>query len=446
MALTGLAIYKNLPKTNCGDCNFPTCMAFAMQLAAKQISLEQCPYVSEEAKAKLDEASAPPMRQVKIGKSDAQLVIGQETVLFRHQEKFHRPTLVAIRIKEDTPQNERKQEISETNNLKFTRVGEEIAVNLLALEHTSSDPESFAKFVQSVRGDTSLPLVLISEDPTAMEAALKVGAEDNPLLYAANKDNWKKMAALAKEYHSPLVVKGGTLEEIADLTPKIKSSGVEDMVLCLDSDEVAETLANLTRMRRLALEKSFRPLGYPTIAFTHENKPFQEVGEAAAYLCKYGSIVVMEGKQKWQLLPLLTVRQNIYTDPQVPNTVEAKLYEIGNPGPNSPVLVTANFSLTYFTVEGEVENSKVPAFISVVDTEGLGVLNAYAGDKWSPEKVVSTLEEQKVKERISHSKLIIPGLVAVFRAEIEEESSWKVSIGPEEASRIPSFLRKEWKA
>ena len=445
MALTGLEIYKNLPKTNCGECNFPTCMAFAMQLAAKRVSLDQCPHVSEEAKAKLDEASAPPMRLIKIGKSERELKIGQETVLFRHQEKFHHPSLIAIKVREDIPENKLEEEISEINNLKFTRVGEEIGVDLLALEHNSAEPESFAKMVKAAMDKSPLPLILLSEDPKAMEAALKVSAEANPLLYAANTGNWEEMADLAKGHQCPLVVKAKTLEDLADLTEKIKNRGVEDMVLDLDSAGLTEALGNLTKMRRLALEKNFRPLGYPTIVLTHEKSPFQEVAEGTTYVCKYGGIVVMEGKEKWQLLPLLAVRQNIYTDPQVPNTVEAKLYEVRTPGPDSPVLLTTNFSLTYFTVEGEVESSKVPSFISVVDTEGLGVLNAYAGDKWSAAKVIKALEEQKVKEKVSHNKIIIPGLVAVFRAEIEEESPWQVIIGPEEASRIPSFLRKEWK-
>jgi acetyl-CoA decarbonylase/synthase complex subunit gamma len=420
-------------------------MAFAMQLAAKRVSLDQCPHVSEEAKAKLDEASAPPMRLVRIGKANRQLKIGQETVLFRHQEKFHNPSLLAIKVREDLPENKLDQEMEKISNLKFIRVGEEIGVNLVALEHTSDEPESFAKVVKRVMEKSALPLILVSEDPRAMEAALKVSAEGNPLLYAANKGNWEEMADLAKQHHCPLVVKGETLEDLADLTQKIKNRGTEDMVLNPDSGDLAETLAGLTKLRRLVLEKNFRPLGYPTMVFTHEKSPFQEVAEAATYVSKYGGIVVMEGKEKWQLLPLLTVRQNIYTDPQVPNTVEAKLYEIRSPGADSPVLVTTNFSLTYFTVEGEVENSKVPSFISVVDTEGLGVLNAYAGDKWSAEKITKTLEEQKVKEKVNHNKIIIPGLVAVFRAEIEEESPWQVIIGPEEASRIPSFLRKEWK-
>lgn len=445
MALTGLQIYKQLPKTNCGDCNFPTCMAFAMQLAAKKVSLDQCPHVSDEGKAALAEASAPPMKLVKIGRNNHELLIGQETVLFRHQEKFHHPTGIALKVKDNLAEEELVNRIEAINNLHFVRVGEEIGVDLIAVEHSSTSPEEYPRVVKKVKEMSDLPLVLLSPDPRIAESGLEVSAERKPLLWAATGKNWQQMASLAKKYSCPLAVKGESLEELADLTQQIKKLGVDDLVLSVDSPRVAEALQDLTRIRRLTLGKTFRPLGYPTITFVTEKDPFQQVGQATTYICKYGSIVVMEGTEPWKNLPLLTVRQNIYTDPQVPNAVEAKLYEIGEVKPNSPVLVTTNFSLTYFTVEGEVENSKIPSYISVVETEGLGVLNAYAGDKWSAEKIGKTLEEQKVKERIGHNSVIIPGLVAVFRAELEEDFGWKVLVGPEEAARIPGFLKKEWK-
>lgn len=445
MALTGLQIYKQLPKTNCGDCNFPTCMAFAMQLAAKKVSLDQCPHVSDEGKAALAEASAPPMKLVKVGRNNHELLIGQETVLFRHQEKFHHPTGIALKVKDNLAEEELVNRIEAINNLHFVRVGEEIGVDLIAVEHSSTSPEEYAEVVKKVKEMSDLPLVLLSPDPKIAEAGLEVSAERSPLIYAATTENWQQMAPLAKKYSCPLAVKGENLEELADLTQQIKKLGVDDLVLSVDSPRVVDTLQDLTRIRRLTLGKTFRPLGYPTVTFVTEKDPFQQVGQATTYICKYGSIVVMEGTEPWKNLPLLTVRQNIYTDPQVPNAVEAKLYEIGQVTPQSPVLVSTNFSLSYFTVQGEVENSKIPSYISVVETEGLGVLNAYAGDKWSAEKIGKTLEEQKVKERINHNSVIIPGLVAVFRAELEEDFGWKVLVGPEEAARIPGFLKKEWK-
>jgi len=446
MALTGLQIYKLLPRTNCGDCNFPTCMAFAMQVAAKKVSLDQCPHVSEEAKAELAEASAPPMKLISIGADEHKLEIGQETVLFRHQEKFHHPTGIAILIKDTLTEDELDEEIDLINKLKFIRVGEEIRVDLVALQNTSTSAEGFARLTEKVMGKTNLPLIIISHNPSVVEAALKVASERRPLIYAATKENYEKMASLAKQYSCPLGVYAESLEELADLTQNIKKMGVDELVLDPGVRKIKQALENLTRLRRLAVEKIFRPLGYPTIMFTSEEDPFLEIVQASTYVCKYANIVVVNAKNSWQLLPLLTVRQNIYTDPQVPNTVEPGIHEIGAVTPDSPILVTTNFSLTYFTVESEVENSKVPTYICVVDTEGMGVLNAYAGDKWSPEKVAKTLDQHKAKERINHNTIIIPGLVAVFRAELIDEYGWDVLVGPEEAARIPSFLKNEWMA
>jgi len=445
MALTGLQIYKLLPKTNCGDCNFPTCMAFAMQLAAKKVSLDQCPHVSEEARKALAEASAPPMKLVRIGEGENRLEVGQETVLFRHEEKFYHPTGVAILVEDSLSDEEIDRKIDAISKLKFTRVGEQIGVDLVALRHVSSDGGRYSQLAAKIQEKTGLPLILICQDTSLLEDALKKVGDKRPLLYTATKDNFERMAFLAKSYNCPLSVRAESLEELADLTQNIKKMGVDELVLDPGTRETGKALCELTKLRRLALKKVFRPLGYPVIIFTSEDNPFQEVAQATTYVCKYASIVVMKADTPWQILPLLTVRQNIYTDPQVPNAVEAKLYEIGAVTPKSPVIVTTNFSLTYFTVESEVENSKVPTYISVVDTEGLGVLNAYAGDKWSPEKIAKTLEAQKVREKVEHNAIIIPGLVAVFRAELEEEFGWKVLVGPEEAARIPSFLKNEWK-
>ncbi len=445
MALTGLQIYKLLPKTNCGDCNFPTCMAFAMQVAAKKVSLDQCPHVSEEAKSQLAEASAPPMKLVSIGSDKNKLEIGQETVLFRHKEKFYHPTGVAILVEDTLTDDELDKEISSINQLKFTRVGEEIGIDLIALQHNSTNAENYASLAKKIAEKTTLPLLLICQDPSIMEPALKAVGDRRPLIYSATRENFEKMASLAKQYKSPLVVYAESLEELAHLIQDIKKMGVDDLILDPGARQTRDALEYLTKLRRLAVEKVFRPLGYPTIMFTNEEDSFQEIIQAATWVCKYGNIVVVKAKNDWQLLPLLTVRQNIYTDPQVPNAVEPKLNEIGAVTSDSPVIVTTNFSLTYFTVESEVGNSKVPTYISVVETEGMGVLNAYAGDKWSAEKIAKTLEQQEVRKKVNHNTIIIPGLVAVFRAELIDEFGWNILVGPEEAARIPSFLKNEWK-
>jgi acetyl-CoA decarbonylase/synthase complex subunit gamma len=419
-------------------------MAFAMQVAAKKVGLEQCPHVSAEAKAALSEAQAPPMRTVTLGAGDRALKLGGETVLFRHEEKFHHPTVIVIRVRDSLSESELVQRIEKINQLQFVRVGQLIGVNAIAVEQTASEREKFAQAVKLAAEKSPLALVLSSPDPQALKAALDICVERRPLLCAATKENFKEFAALTKEFKCPLAVRAPTLEELAELTQQIKSLGVEDLVLHPEIFGLADGLTKLTQLRRLSLEKNFRALGYPVMMAVHGDDSFIETVQAATFVCKYAGIVVMDGAERWQLLSILTARQNIFTDPQVPNAVEAKLYKAGEPTPQSPVLVTTNFALTYFTVEGEVENSRVPAYISVVDTGGLGVLNAYADDKLTAEAIVKAVKSYGVMDQVAHKKLVIPGLVAVLKGEIEDLGGWEVLVGPEEAAGIPAYLRNEW--
>jgi acetyl-CoA decarbonylase/synthase complex subunit gamma len=442
MALTGMQVYKLLPKTNCKDCGFPTCMAFAMQVAAKQKALTDCPHLSKEALEEASEASSPPMRLVKIGPEGKQFEIGQETVMFRHEEKFHRPTGIAIRIPASLTDDEAMKKIELVNKSVFERVGDTLKVELAAVELDGVDAVGRAK---AAAGKSNVPLILMSSDPASMKAACEAVKDARPLVYRADASNIEQFADIAASLKIPLAISAGSIEELADLTSKAKEKGVEDIVLSFDTEKLDETLKRLTISRRAALRKNFKQLGFPSMVEIRSDSENDETVLASMFASKYGGIVIIDNVEPWELLPIMTIVQNVYTDPQVPNTVEAKLYEIGNPDDNSPVMFTTNFSLTYFTVESEVERSKVPTYICVVDTEGLGVLNAYAGDKISAEKVVKTLQEQKVAEKVKHRKLIIPGLLPVFRAEIEDTSEWKeVIIGPENAREIPGFLAS-WK-
>lgn len=439
--ITGLDIYKLLPRTNCGDCGFSTCMAFAMQVAAKKVALDQCPHADEAAKNALGEAQAPPMRTVQIGVGGKAWTVGGETVLFRHEEKFHRPCALAVKVPDSLFEDELVRETKRITNLKFIRIGQEIGVSLVAVEHVGGD---FARAVAVVWENTDLPLLLICSDVDKMARAAEVCRGTRSILHPATAMNFADMAKLAKENGCVLGVQAKNAEGLAELTLKIREV-VEDLLLQPAPDGLLPTLQELIRLRRLSLKKVFRPLGYPTMAFVTPDTPLLMAAQATAYICKYASVVVLPEAGPEMALALLTVRQNIYTDPQVPLSIEAKVYEVGNPGPHSPVLVTTNFALTYFTVEGEVERSKVPAYISVVDTGGLGVLNAYADDRFTAEKIMKTLKEYGVMERVQHKKIIIPGLVAVLKGEIEDLSGWEVLVGPEDAAGIPAFLRNEWR-
>ncbi|UCB47100.1 MAG: acetyl-CoA decarbonylase/synthase complex subunit gamma [Spirochaetota bacterium] len=445
MALTGMQIYKLLPKTNCKDCGLPTCMAFAMQVAAKQKALTDCPHVSEESKEELSEASSPPMRLVKIGPEGKQFEIGQETVMFRHEEKFHRPCGIAVRIPSSLSDEEALAKSEKINKSVFERVGQTLKVQLCAVEiDGAADPAGRAKLVAE---KSEVPLILMGKNADAMKKAAEAIKDLRPLVGGADASNIDGFIDIAASLKLPVAISGKNLEELADLTSKAKEKGIEDIILSFNTENLGDTLRWLTLARRAALRKNFRALGYPALVEVTTKDAEEETVVASAYAAKYAGIVIIDNVEPWELLPIMVVVQNVYTDPQVPNTVEAKLYEVGNPDENSPVMFTTNFSLTYFSVESEVERSKVPAYICVVETEGLGVLNAYAGDKISAEKVVKTLNEQKVAEKVKHRKLIIPGLLPIFRAEIEDTSDWKeVIIGPETAREIPAFLTNNWKS
>jgi len=440
MALSGLDIYRLLPKTNCRECGFVTCLAFAMQLAKKAVSIDKCPYLSEEAKKVLEASSLPPIKLVTIGEGNSKLEVGNENVLFRHEEKFYHPTGLGFIIEDSLPSEEIKQRLKKINQLKFERVGQELNVNLVAIKH-NSDKKKFIETTQTVLSNTPLALVLMSSDPEALKEALKISAERRPLIYHATGDNAAQFSKLAQEFKVPVVASSSDLETLSGLTKELNNQGVKDIILDTGVKPVKDKIWDLTQIRRQALKKSNRSLGYPTLVIIDSGDPYEEAMEAATYISKYASIVLMPGIEPWQVLSLLTLRQNIYTDPQKPLQIEPKIYSVGAVSDKSPVLVTTNFSLTYYTVLGEVEASKVPSYIVSVDTEGMSVLTAWAAEKFTPEKITESINKFAVKETVSHTCLIIPGYVAVMSGDLEEKSGWQVMVGPKEAAGIPSFLK-----
>jgi len=440
MALSGLDIYKLLPKTNCRECGFVTCLAFAMQLAKKAVSIDKCPYLSDEAKRVLEASSLPPIKLVTIGEGNNKLEVGNETVLFRHEEKFYHPAGLGFIIEDSLPLEEIKQRLEKINQLKFERVGQELNVNLVAIKH-NSDKKKFIETTQTVLSNTSLALVLMSDDPEALKEALKITAQRRPLIYHATRDNAAQFSKLAQEFKVPVVASSSDLETLSGLTKELNNQGVKDIILDTGVKPVKDKIWDLTQARRQALKKSNRSLGYPTLVIIDSGDPYEEAMEAATYISKYASIVLMPGIEPWQVLSLLTLRQNIYTDPQKPLQIEPKIYSVGAVSDKSPVLVTTNFSLTYYTVLGEVEASKVPSYIVSVDTEGMSVLTAWAAEKFTPEKITESINKFAVKDTVSHTRLIIPGYVAVMSGDLEEKLGWQVMVGPKEAAGIPSFLK-----
>jgi len=439
MALSGLDIYKLLPKTNCRECGFVTCLAFAMQLAKKAVSIDKCPYLSKESKEALNAQAQPPIKLVTIGTGEDKLEMGNESVLFRHEEKFYRPCGIGFILEDSLPEAKIKENLSRINGLRFERIGQQLSVNLIAIKYSSQD--KFVNAVKSVLANTKLGIVLICDDPLALKAALEISQERRPLIFGANVNNVAQISGLAKEYNLPLVVSANDLSGIAELTKQLNSQGINDLVIEIAKKPVASRLWDLTQARRQALKKSNRALGYPLLVAIDQSDQFEEVMEAATYIAKYASIVLLKGFENWQALALLTLRQNIYTDPQKPLQIEPKIYPIGAVSNKSPVLITTNFSLSYYTVLSEVEASKVPSYIVSVDTEGMSVLTAWAAEKFTPEKISDSLDKFGLKDLVSHKKLIIPGYVAMLSGELEDKTGSEIIVGPKEAAGIPSFLK-----
>jgi len=446
MALTGVEIFKLLPKTNCKKCGFPTCLAFAMKLAQRQTSLDLCPDISEEAKQKLGEASAPPVRPITFGTGERAVKMGEETVLFRHDKRFVNPCAFALEIKDTLTETEIKNRIDEVLDSEIERVGQILRIDAIALTSDSKDSGTFeaaAKIVASRAPD--VPVIICSDNPEAAEAAVKLFSEKRPIIYGVNFENAEAMVDIAKRYNAIIGVTAsgsGKLDEISTLTEKMKSLGVEDIVVDPGARKAKDILRDNTFMRRAAIKKNFRPLGYPIITFAKRDNSLLEALVGAVGVVKYSSIVILSSIEKWKNLALFTLRQNLYTDPQVPMQVEQKIYKIGEPNPDSPLLITTNFSLTYFIVSGEVENSRVPSYLAVMDCEGLSVLTAWAAGKFTATKIAQFIKESGIEKDVKHRELIIPGYVAILSGGIEDKlEGWKVTVGPREANGIPAFLR-----
>ncbi len=443
MALTGVEIFKLLPKTNCKKCGHPTCLAFAMKLAQRQATLDLCPDVSEEAKKILGEASAPPIRPITFGAGDKAVKLGEETVLFRHDKKFVNPCALAVEIKDTLSEADINKRIEEVLTSEIDRVGQKLRIDAIAITNASGDKGRFEAAAKLISAKApNVPVILSTTDAGAAEAAVKLFAGKRPIIFGANSANAEAMANIAKTEKAILGVAGNGLDEVATLTEKMKALGVEDLVIDSGAKTAGKIIENNTMVRRAAIKKNFKPLGYPVITFAQRDNSLHEALIASIGIAKYASIIVLSGIEKWKNLALFTLRQNIYTDPQVPMQVEQKIYKIGEPKPESPLMITTNFSLTYFIVSGEVENSKVPCRLAVMDCEGLSVLTAWAAGKFTASKIAAFIKESGIEKEVNHKELVIPGYVAILSGSIEDKlEGWKVTVGPREANGIPAFLK-----
>jgi acetyl-CoA decarbonylase/synthase complex subunit gamma len=461
--LSPIDIYTLLPKTNCKECGEDNCMAFATKVVNREVSVDQCPPLLtkkfEKNYLKLKDMLKPAVKEVTVGVDATSIKVGGKLVMYRHEFTYFNPTAIAIDVTDEMSDEELSERVKKTQDFSYIYIGNDLKLQMIAVRSTSGDAEKFKATVKKVAEVAKLPLILCSNNSAVMEAGLMVIPKARPLIYAATKDNWKEMAELALMYNCPLAVSApNDLDLLRSIVKTIKEYGIEDILLdpgTFTGAGLGDTINNFTMLRRAACEMGDELVGYPLIgtpitAWTEPAKSptvnaWTEAQVASMLVTRFADILIMHGTEGWALLPLTVLRQNIYTDPRKPVAVKPGLRTIGTPDENSPVLMTSNFALTYYTVEQDIESTGKPAYLIVVDSEGTAIDSGVAGRKLTAETVADAIKESEVEEKVKHRKLIIPGKAARISGEIEELSNWEVLVGPQDSSGIAKFLQDKWK-
>jgi acetyl-CoA decarbonylase/synthase complex subunit gamma len=441
--LTGLQIQKLLPGTNCKKCGLNTCLAFAMKLAGKNAELSECPDVSEEAVAILGAAAAPPIRAVSIGSGEGAVTVGGETVMFRHEKTFVNRTAIGVAVDDGMPEAELERRVRAAADYRVERVGEEIRLDLLSVTSRSGASERYLSTIDRVASLWDRAMVVRSDDPAALRAAAEKLEGRRPLLASAGIASAGELGEVARATGSALALAAGNMDELVAAVEALESQDFRDIFLELRADGLCEHIQNNIIIRRGPLKAGIKSLGYPTLKVVETGDPLDDALEAGLEISKYGGAVVLPGFDPATLVSLLTMRQNIYTDPQKPVQVEPNIYPVGEPDSKSPVFVTTNFSLTYFIVSGEIENSGISAWLLVPECEGMSVLTAWAAGKFGGEQIGAFAKEAGLEERTENRTIVIPGHVARISGETEEAMpGWQVIVGPAEAADLDSFVKE----
>jgi acetyl-CoA decarbonylase/synthase complex subunit gamma len=441
-ALTGLQIQKLLPKTNCKECGCSTCLAFAMKIAAKKAELKECPYASDEAKAILGAAAEPPVRTVTIGQGDGVFTSGGETVLYRHEKTFVHRTGLGVAVADTMDKTQLETLVRTVREYTVVRVGETLRLDAMSVVCASGSAEIFTPALLRVAALWERALVIRSDDPAILRLAAEKMRGRKVLLASATPATVGALAKLALDTGAALAIAASTIDELTAAVKVAEAAGLRDLYLELRADSLAERIQNSTIMRRAALKDGMKQLGYPFLTCISSGNADDDAVEAGIEISKYAGLVLLNDFDPAVFAPLLSLRQNIYTDPQKPIQVEPKIYAIGEPDGDSPVFVTTNFSLTYFIVSGEIENAGKSAWLVVPECEGMSVLTAWAAGKFGGGRIGAFVKESGLPERMTTKRIIIPGYVAQISGELEEAlPGWKVLVGPQEAVDIEGFVK-----
>ncbi|MCL2475222.1 MAG: acetyl-CoA decarbonylase/synthase complex subunit gamma [Chloroflexi bacterium] len=445
MALTGIEIFKYLPKTNCAECGIATCLAFAMNVAAAKTGIDKCPYISDQIKETLVESSAPPVRQILFGTGSQEVKLGGESVLFRHERRFENQTAIGLLLTTGAACQVNDDKVASFKELRYERAGHKLAADFFFVENDNNSSKDFLNLLMKVKDIAALAVCAYSLQDA--KQAMTVVGQCKPLLCGALEEDLEGYIALAKQYGCPLAIVALSLPQARAMTQKALSLGFKDLVFSVGTGgSVAAGLEFSVETRNAAVKDKDKLLGFPTLLYPcafNKDLPGQFLN-ASILMAKYASALVMSEFKGQFLYPLLTARLNIFTDPQRPLTMPQSIYTIGKADENSPVVLSCNFALTYFIVSAEIENSMVPAHFIIKDTEGLSVLTAWAAGKFSADSIAAYVKKSGIADKVTHRKLIIPGYVSIESAALEEElPGWQVIVGPQDAAALPAFL-KQW--
>lgn len=446
MAVSGMEIFKMLPRTNCRDCKSPSCLAFAMKVAGGKAQFDECPHLSEDSRQKLEGLMSPPIKTVQIKKGQREILLGGEKVIFRHDESFYHPTAFSVLIPSGLDEAELAKALREIESLQFERAGEKIFIDAVALDDDGSPPDEWINYAAFIHENSFLPLAVRIKRGGIAQKLLERTGKDGVLFYLDEEaaKEWDQSPPDNPGLYPVTALPASNIESALALGEKFSTRGWKNALIAIKSSSPAGILEALTSIRHGALKGNIRNLGYPALLWPQTQDT--DLSNVLAAVTRYGSMVALRTRVPHEILPCLTLRQNVFTDPRRPIQVEAKLYRFGDVNPDSPALVTTNFSLTYFTVAQEIEASRTPAYLLVIDTDGTSVLTAWASDRFGEKDILKGIEKSDLSSMISHRNIIIPGYVATLKEEIEGNSSWKVIVGPREASGIPRMMRSLFKA
>lgn len=446
MALKALDIFKLTPKKNCKECGFPTCMAFSMKVASGAVEVSACPKMSPEALAKLAAATAPPMKTVKVGAGENEYALGGETVLFRHEKTLVNRNRYAVKFCDCMDAAAVDAKLAEMKAVNYERIGEIMKAEMAFVKFNGNKDNFLAIINQIKDSDVECAFVLQVEDADVAKEAVAALAGLNPVVVGANKDNYAAMVDVVKADNLVLGVQGASLEELYNTVQAIEALDYKELLIDVTADTVKDTYVNAVQVRRIALKEEDRSFGYPSlvnVAALANGDANMSVALSSVFTIKYGSILVVDGMSYAQALPLYALRQNVFTDPQKPMRVEAKVYPLNNPDKTSPVLCSVDFALTYFTITGDIEASKVPCWLMIPDAGGYSVLTAWSAGKFGGSVIGAFAKECDITSYTDCRDIVIPGKLAVIQADVADNMpGWNVVIGPQESMELPKFLKE----